>query len=51
MKIDRFEDIRAWQLAEDLTVKIYELEFKTDYGIDLELIYYKDFCRFHPNLF
>jgi four helix bundle protein len=37
MKIERFEDIEAWQLARDLTLKVYVLtkypEFAKDYGL------------------
>jgi hypothetical protein len=37
MKIERFEDIEAWQLARDLTLKVYALmkhqEFAKDYGL------------------
>ena len=37
MKIERFEDIQAWQLARELTQKIYQLTkkpmFSKDYGL------------------
>jgi hypothetical protein len=37
MKIERFEDIEAWQLARDLTNNVYKLTrkagFKNDYGL------------------
>ena len=37
MRIDRFEDIEAWQLARELTRKIYSLTkkppFSKDYGL------------------
>ena len=37
MKIERFEDIEAWQLARELTQKVYHLtkkkEFAKDYGL------------------
>jgi four helix bundle protein len=37
MKIERFEDIEAWQLARELTRKVYGLTkkagFETDYGL------------------
>ncbi|MDQ7837904.1 MAG: four helix bundle protein [Thermodesulfobacteriota bacterium] len=37
MKIERFEDIEAWQLSRELTQKIYRLtkkpEFAKDYGL------------------
>ena len=29
-----FEDIKAWQMAKDLTVTVYGLKCKIDYGID-----------------
>ncbi len=35
MKIERFENIRAWQLAENLVLKVYDIKCKTNYGIDL----------------
>jgi len=38
MKIERFEDIDAWQLARELTRKVYcltkKLEFAKDYDVD-----------------
>ncbi|MCX7883339.1 MAG: four helix bundle protein [Brevinematales bacterium] len=37
MSIKRFEEIKAWQLARDLTIAVYKLEFKTSYGYDLGL--------------
>ncbi|MBA3018203.1 MAG: four helix bundle protein [Proteobacteria bacterium] len=37
MKIERFEDIEAWQLARELARKVYRLtkkpEFAKDYGL------------------
>ena len=37
MKIERFEDIEAWQLARELTQKVYRLtkkdRFRKDYGL------------------
>jgi len=37
MKIQRFEDIQAWQLARELTRKVYNLtkkpRFSKDYGL------------------
>ncbi len=37
MRIDRFEDIEAWQLARELTRKVYQLTkkppFSKDYGL------------------
>jgi four helix bundle protein len=37
LKIERFEDIEAWQLARELTGKVYKLtknpEFARDYGL------------------
>ena len=37
MKIERFEDIEAWQLARELTRKVYSLtkksQFARDYGL------------------
>jgi hypothetical protein len=37
MKIERFEDIEAWQLARELTQKVYRLTkkpgFAKDYGL------------------
>ncbi len=37
MKINRFEDIEAWQLARDLAIKVYALtkkiHFSKDYGL------------------
>ena len=39
MKIEKFEDIKAWQVAKELTGEIYELKCKSDYGIDIG---YKD---------
>jgi len=41
MKIDRFEDIEAWQLARELTRKTYCLtkkpEFAKDYGLKRQI--------------
>jgi len=37
MKIERFEDIEAWQLARQLAGKVYSLTRKTDFARDLGL--------------
>jgi four helix bundle protein len=41
MKIERFEDIEAWQLARDLTRKVYRLtkkpKFAKDYGLKRQI--------------
>jgi four helix bundle protein len=37
MKIDRFEDIEAWQLARKLTHKVYDLTKKTKFARDFGL--------------
>jgi len=41
MKIERFEDIEAWQLARELTQKVYRLtkkpEFAKDYGLKRQI--------------
>jgi four helix bundle protein len=41
MKIERFEDIEAWQLARVLTQKVYRLtkkpEFSKDYGLKQQI--------------
>lgn len=41
MKIEKFEDIEAWQLARELTRKIYSLtknsEFAKDYGLKRQI--------------
>jgi four helix bundle protein len=37
MKIERFEDIEAWQLARELTRKVYELTRKTRFARDFGL--------------
>lgn len=37
MRIDRFEDIEAWQLARELTRKVYELTKKTPFSKDYGL--------------
>jgi four helix bundle protein len=41
MKIERFEDIDAWQLARELTQKVYRLtkkpEFSKDYGLKRQI--------------
>ena len=37
MKIERFEDIEAWQLARELTRKVYSLTKKSDFSIDYGL--------------
>lgn len=34
MKIERFEDIEAWQLARELTRMVYALTHKTDFAKD-----------------
>jgi four helix bundle protein len=39
MKIERFEDLRVWQVAKDLAKEIYSLKCKTEYGLDIG---YKD---------
>ena len=41
MKIEQFEDIEAWQLARELTQKVYRLtkkpEFAKDYGLKRQI--------------
>ena len=41
MKIERFEDIEAWQLARELTQKVYRLTkksgFTKDYGLKRQI--------------
>ena len=41
MKIEQFEDIEAWQLARELTRKVYRLttkpEFAKDYGLKRQI--------------
>jgi len=41
MKIERFEDIEAWQLARELTRKVYRLTkkpgFVNDYGLKRQI--------------
>ncbi|MBW2340249.1 MAG: four helix bundle protein [Deltaproteobacteria bacterium] len=41
MKIERFEDIEAWQLARELTQKVYRLTkkpgFSRDYGLKRQI--------------
>ena len=37
MKIERFEDIEAWQLARQLTCKVYSLTKKTKFARDFGL--------------
>ena len=41
MKIERFEDIEAWQLARELTRKVYRLTkkpgFARDYGLKKQI--------------
>ena len=41
MKIERFEDIEAWQLARELTRKVYRLTkkpgFARDYGLKRQI--------------
>ena len=38
MRIDRFEDIEAWQLARELTRKVYQLTKKPKFSKDFGLI-------------
>lgn len=38
MKIDRFEDIQAWQLARELTNSIYSLSKRIDFSKDHGLV-------------
>jgi four helix bundle protein len=38
MKINRFEDIKAWQLARELTKKIYHLTSKEKFARDFGLV-------------
>jgi four helix bundle protein len=37
MKIERFEDIEAWQLARELTRKVYRMTKKQGFAKDFEL--------------
>jgi len=37
MSIERFEDIGAWQLARELTLKVYGLTKKTTFARDFGL--------------
>ncbi|MCP4368457.1 MAG: four helix bundle protein [Deltaproteobacteria bacterium] len=37
MRIERFEDIEAWQLARELTRKVYELTKKDKFARDFGL--------------
>jgi len=37
MRIDRFEDIEAWQLARELTRKVYDLTKKAKFARDFGL--------------
>ena len=37
MRIERFEDIEAWQLARELTYKVYELTKKPTFARDFGL--------------
>jgi hypothetical protein len=41
MRIERFEDIAAWQLARELTLKVYELtkkpRFARDFGLKKQI--------------
>jgi len=37
MKIERFEDIEAWQLSRDLTLKVYALTKKATFARDFGL--------------
>jgi four helix bundle protein len=41
MKIERFEDVEAWQLARELTQKVYHLtrksRFSADYGLKRQI--------------
>ena len=36
MKIQRFEEIQAWQLARELTRKVYQLTKKSKFSKDYE---------------
>jgi len=36
-RIERFEDIEAWQLARELTRKVYDLTKKANFARDLGL--------------
>ncbi len=38
MRIERFEEIEAWQLARELTRKVYNLTKKTKFGRDFGLM-------------
>ena len=40
MKIERFEDIEAWQLARELTRKVYRLTKKPGFAKDYGFINY-----------
>jgi four helix bundle protein len=35
MLFKSFEDIKAWQLAKEISADLYRLKCKTDYGIDI----------------
>ena len=37
MRIERFEDIKAWQLARELALKVYGLTKKTEFAHDFGL--------------
>jgi hypothetical protein len=37
MRIERFEDIEAWQLARELTHKVYGMTKKVKFARDLDL--------------
>ena len=37
MRIERFEDIEAWQLARELTLKVYDLTKKSKFARDFGL--------------
>jgi len=41
LRIERFEDIEAWQLARELTQKVYQLTkkpgFTNDYGLKKQI--------------
>ena len=37
MRIERFEDIKAWQLAREIALKVYGLTKKTEFAHDFGL--------------
>jgi hypothetical protein len=39
MKIERFEDIEAWQIARQLTLRVYEITNKGTFARDFGLRY------------